>query len=131
MQLEATVPIKYRLKTGVEVTLKPGCPMDVPDQAATQLLKKVPDKVRPVHAKIIVEPATAPDGSPLSPIYWETGDGRILGPATPEFLARDGSTFWISTTFEGQIRWINADRLRSRRAFEEQAEIREVELIRF
>lgn len=64
------------------------------------------------------------------PIYWETGDGRIVGPAVPEFLGRDGSSFWISTTFEGQIRWINADRLRSRKAFEEQAEVREVELIR-
>ncbi len=63
-------------------------------------------------------------------IYWETGTGQILGPAIPEFLARDSNTFWISTTFEGQIRWINADRLRSRKAFEEQAEVQEVELIR-
>jgi len=63
----------------------------------------------------------APEGIQIEPaarnakaIYWETGTGRILGPAVPEFLARDGSTFWISTAFEGQIRWINADRLRSR-----------------
>jgi hypothetical protein len=65
------------------------------------------------------------------PIYWETGTGRILGPAVPEFLARDGETFWISTTFEGQILWINADQLRSRKAFEEQAEVIEVEPIQF
>lgn len=58
-------------------------------------------------------------------VYWETGTGRILGPAVPEFLARNGSTFWIVTTFEGQPRWINADWLRSRRAFENQPEVRE------
>lgn len=63
-------------------------------------------------------------------IYWETGDGSILGPAVPEFLARDGGAFWISTTFDGQIRWINADRLRSQKAFLNQREVREVELIR-
>ena len=63
-------------------------------------------------------------------IYWETGTGRILGPAVPEFLGRDGNTFWISTTFDGRIRWINADRLRSRQAFETQVILREVALIR-
>lgn len=52
-------------------------------------------------------------------IYWEAGDGRILGPVVPEFLGRDGKTFWIVITFEEQIRWINADRLRSRQAFEQ------------
>ena len=63
---------------------------------------------------IIIEPA-APNARP---IYWETADGRILGPAVPEFLARSGDTFWIVTTFEGQPRWVNSDRLRSRTAFE-------------
>lgn len=72
-----------------------------------------------------------PAPSTAKAIFWETGTGRILGPAVPEFLARDGNAFWISTTFDGQIRWINSDRLRSRKAFEEQAEVREVELIRF
>ncbi len=52
--------------------------------------------------------------------YWETGDGSILGPAMPEFLGRDGNSFWIVTTFRGQIRWINADRLRSKKAFDAQ-----------
>lgn len=73
-----------------------------------------------------VQPAV----SNAQPIYWETGTGHILGPAVPEFLARDGGSFWISTTFEGQIRWINTDRLRSRKAFLQQAEVREIELIR-
>jgi len=63
------------------------------------------------------------------PVYWETGTGQILGPAVPEFLMRVASSYWIVTTFGGQIQWINADRLRSRKAFEEQATVREVELI--
>ena len=75
---------------------------------------------------LVIEPA-APDARP---IYWEAADTRILGPAVPEFLARAGDTFWIVTTFEGQARWINADRLRSRKAFEQQPEVREVEPIR-
>lgn len=70
------------------------------------------------HPKTVIEPAHRPDGKPMNPIYWETGTRQILGPAVPEYLARDGETFGIVTTFEGQIRWINADRLRSRKAFE-------------
>lgn len=73
-----------------------------------------PAATRSPQDRAVIGPAV-PNGRPE---YWETGDGRILGPATPEFLARDGSTFWISTTFEVQIWWINADRLRSRKAFE-------------
>lgn len=76
--------------------------------------------------RVVIEPA-APNARP---IYWETGTGQILGPAVPEFLARDGRTFWISMTFEEQIRWINADRLRSRQAFEEQVQSTKVELVK-
>lgn len=84
----------------------------------------------PNHPKTVIEPAIRSDGRPLSPIFWETGTGQILGPAVPEYLGRDGNTFWIVTTFEGQIRWINADRLRSKRQFETQKPLREVDLIR-
>lgn len=63
-------------------------------------------------------------GANARPIYWESADGDILGPATPEFLAMVGSgpgaTFWIVTTHEGLPRWIRSDRLRSKRAFETQ-----------
>ena len=49
MQLEATAkPIRYRLKSGKEVILRPGIPTEVPDHAATQLLNKAAGKVRPV-----------------------------------------------------------------------------------
>jgi hypothetical protein len=80
---------------------------------------------------VVCEPALRPDGGPLTPIHWETGDGRILGPAVPEFFMRDGDSFWIVTTFEGQRWWINADQLRSRQAFETQAPIQEVDIVRF
>lgn len=86
----------------------------------------IPGGIAPPHAA----PAKNVETQPAAPIYWETGTGQILGPAILEFLARDGSIFWISTTFDGRIWWINADQLRSRKAFEEQAEVREVELIR-
>ena len=50
MQLEAIGSlIKYRLKTGEEVTLQPGVPMSYLP-SATQLLKKAPDKVRRVDS---------------------------------------------------------------------------------
>lgn len=88
-----------------------------------------PPAVHSQSGHFVAEPACKPDNTPLSPIYWETGTGRILGPAVPEFFARDGGSYWISTTFEGKIRWINADRLRSRKAFEQQPDTFEFEPI--
>lgn len=73
---------------------------------------------------------TQPAAPNAKAIYWETGNGRILGPAVPEFLGRDGNTFWVSVTFDDRIWWINADRLRSWKAFVNQREVREVEAIR-
>lgn len=90
---------------------------------------KTAGKIEKESSPPIIEPSMKPDGSPLSPIYWQTGDGRILGPATPEFLAKADDQFWIVTTFEGHIRWINADRLRSKNAFVNQRAVHEVELI--
>lgn len=77
-----------------------------------------------------VELTTKPDGSPLSGIYWEASNGLILGPAAPEFIAQDGSSFWISVTFEEAIWWINADRLRSKKAFAMQRRGQPVQLHR-
>lgn len=70
------------------------------------------------------------DGAPLSPIFWEAGDGRIVGPAVPEFFIRDSAAFWISATFQGQIWFVREDRLRSKKAVQQQQPLREVELIR-
>ena len=47
MQLEAIgKPLRYRLKDDQELTLRPGQPVDVPDGAAQQLLRKAPTRVR-------------------------------------------------------------------------------------
>lgn len=80
------------------------------------------------HVTVEPAPPTA------RPVYWEAADGRIIGPAVPELLARAGNgpsaSFWIVTTYEGQLHWINADRLRSQRQFERQVEVYEVEPVR-
>lgn len=106
-----------------------------PKQESLPKAKRTGDGDNTVAMTEPTAPAKNAEIQPSAPntktIYWQTGDGRILGPATSEFLARDGDTFWIVTTFDGQIRWINADQLRSKKAFEEQLELREVEPIRF
>jgi len=85
-----------------------------------------PSTSTPAIKSIEIQPA-APNAKP---IHWETGTGDILGPAKPEFLARDGNSFWIVTTFEGQLRWINADRLRSQSDFRHQASVSEIAIKR-
>ncbi len=84
---------------------------------------------------VIMEPARRPDGSPLRPVYWEQWGGLIAGPAQAEFLAQTGlglkeTDFWVVADFKGNIVWIRPDRLRSRRQFDEQRPLREVEWIR-
>jgi hypothetical protein len=55
-------------------------------------------------------------------VYWEAADGKVLGPAMPEFLARVGTgkreQFWIVVRYAGHARWVRSDRLRSKQAFE-------------
>lgn len=91
MQLEATgQPIRYRLKTGEEVTLRPGVPMELPDQAANQLLQKAPDKVRRVNPVPAIHSGDR--------IIWGT-DGTLYGPATVDFLHIDpDGTAWAFVT---------------------------------
>jgi hypothetical protein len=67
----------------------------------------------------VIEPALRPDGSPLSPIYWERATGDIAGPAQPEFFARMGQgtadqDFWIIVQYQGATVWVRSDRLRSK-----------------
>ena len=132
MELEVVNDLIARHSRG-QTFLAKGERFSTTDGEAQALLQRFPQFVRAVPTPaattiraIVYEPATKPDGSPLSAIYWESGDGRILGPATPEFLARSGDQFWIVTTFEGQARWINADRLRSKRQWAGQEPIVEV-----
>ena len=62
MQLEATgQPIRYRLKTGEEFTLRPGVPMELPDQAATNCCRRLRIKF---GVWIRYQPCTLATGSP-------------------------------------------------------------------
>lgn len=70
----------------------------------------------PASEAVTLEPA-APNARP---VFWEQADGRILGPAIPEFLAQVGDRFWVVVHFDGAPRWIRSDRLRSKQAFDQQ-----------
>jgi len=58
------------------------------------------------------------------PVYWERGDTSIVGPGTPEFLARVGqgpkASYWVIALYQGGPVWINSMILRSQQAFETQ-----------
>ena len=78
---------------------------------------------------IVIESAAA---NPR-PVYWERADLSIVGPGRPEFLAKVGeglrATYWVVAQFQGVPVWINSIMLRSKKAFEQQAEVRVVEPI--
>lgn len=132
MKIEALRPLHIRRAAG-DLHLRPGVPIDFPDDEAVKLLEKASGKVRAVpDAEVLVEPATKPDGSPLRPVYWERADGSIQGPATPEFFAKVGAgqedrNFWIIAAHHGEPVWIRSDKLRSKRQFETQTPVREIE----
>jgi len=70
---------------------------------------------------VTIEPAS----TNACPVYWERADGRIYGPALPEFLALVGlglksTDLWVVAIWDGCSIWIRSDRLRSRQAFESQ-----------
>ncbi|BFU93432.1 MAG: hypothetical protein NTNFB02_01540 [Nitrospira sp.] len=120
MKVEAVgTPFIYRWPGG-EVRLEPGQPVDLPPDRAAKLLARAGGRVRLVNVPdpIVMESAS----TTAKPIYWEQADGRIVGPATPEFLAMSGSgpatVFWVVATVNGQGYWIRADRLRSRAQYE-------------
>jgi hypothetical protein len=121
MQLETTKePIKYRLKTGEEITLRPGVPIELPDHAATQLLKKAADKVHLVDS--VIEPAAPQARS----VYWEKADTSIWGPATPLLVERSSQDYVLVVEYRGELISVNAKVLRSKEAFETQVEPRVV-----
>ena len=115
MWLIAELPVTVRTGRG-DVKLTPGIPQELPDAIGQRVLERAGEKVR-IHEpngkeETLIEPA-----SPTAkPIYWESVDGKILGPAKPEFLAKSGpdghEQFWIVVTFRKITRWISSDRLR-------------------
>lgn len=123
MLIEASSPLTVRLPSG-EIHLTPGQPVELPDEQAKRLLEKVPGKVRAVSSP---EPITIEPASPnAKPVYWERADGRIYGPARVTDLAKVGTgateQFWVIVEYQGQPSWLRSDRLRSKRAFEQQVE---------
>ena len=124
MLVETSQPLTVRRSSG-SLRLAPGVPVDLPDEEALKLIAKAHGRVRAIPTIIIEAAAANP-----KPVYWETVTGRILGPTLPEFLAQVGDQFWIVTTFEDHPRWIRSDRLRSHKAFLEQPQVLEVEVIR-
>ena len=116
MLIEVSVPLTVRIPSG-EVHLVPGQPVEFSEEEGLKLLAKAGSKVRLVAPS---EPVTIDPAHPNArPVYWERNSGEIVGPAKPEFLAKVGASFWIVTTFEGGMVWVNADQLRSRKAFEQ------------
>ena len=74
---------------------------------------------------IVIEPAAE---NP-KPVYWER-TGLIVGPGTPEFLAKVGdgltASYWILVQFDDRPIWINSIMLRSRRQFEQYVPLKPV-----
>ena len=138
-------PIRYRFRDGREVVFRPGKPVDVPEGDAQRILGRAPGKIRTAQPRedghiphggtepatgtkrpcayqadeVVIELAVRPDGSPLSPVYWQRATGEIVGPGQPEFFAKIGRgatdrDFWIIATYNGEPTWIRADVLRSK-----------------
>lgn len=119
---------------GTRQVYRPGDRLVLTADQATKVLAKWPDRLRPVDTEpVIVEPALKADGSPLTPVYWESATGQILGPAVPEFFGAVGvgeaTTFWIVTTYQGETRWIRSDLLRTKQAYDEQQPMTVIELV--
>ncbi len=125
MKIEALHPLHIRRASG-DLHLRPGCPVELPDEEAEKLLKKVPGKVRIVtEGGTTSEPAVTADGFPLKPVYWERGDGSIVGPGQPEFFARIGcgnreEDFWLVVLFDGETAWIRSDRMCTKLRYDQQ-----------
>lgn len=123
MLIEALAPLRLRLPER-DLALRPGEPVELPDNQARRLMEKAGGKVRQV-VRDAYGPLEMQAASPTArPIYWESTDGTWHGPVKPEYLGRSGlgdsERFWVTVTYQDSILWICADLLRSRQAFEAQ-----------
>lgn len=79
MLLEATgKPIKYCLRDGREIVLRPGAPVNLPEAPARKLLERAPGKVRAVRT----DPILAVE--PGSTVTW---DSPLFGRVTGQVMA--------------------------------------------
>lgn len=94
MQLEAiSKPLRYRLRTGEEILLRPGIPVELPDLAAQKLLAQAPDRVRLVPYAVEV-------GQTIqwcSPLF-----GNLKGAV----LLNEGDNLLVDHPTIGQPAWI-------------------------
>ncbi len=116
MLVEALEPMRVKSNGRVLFDLRPGKPMDLPEERELRLLAKAHGKVVVCSPDVVLEPAA----SNARPVYWEGVKGTILGPAVPEFFAKVGTRpserFWVVVIYQGSIRWVRDDRLRRGRS---------------
>lgn len=129
--IEALKPLLVHLRTG-SIQLTPGQPVDLPESDALRLLVKAKGKVRLVS---VLDAVTSEPAHPNArPVYFEREDGVIYGPARvldlAEASAGGARRHWVIVEFEGQWEWIVADRLRVKRAFDEQQKPKPFERIK-
>lgn len=130
MKIESLIPLKVKRPSG-DIVLTPGTPVEFTEEEGLKLLTKAKGKVRLVEPSgTVIQAAVRWDGSPLSPVYWERGDTSIVGPATPLLFEQVGSDCVVVVEYQGEWFSVNANALRSKRQFETQKPVREVELIR-
>src|SRR5690348_4704114 len=92
MKLEAIGKLFVYRWPGGEVRLEPGKPVELPPERAAKLLARASGRVHQVDAQelVLIQSATRPDSSPLTPVYWERSSGEIVGPAKVTDLAKTG-----------------------------------------
>jgi hypothetical protein len=94
MQIEAIErPIRYRLATGRELILRPGVPVEVPEQAARQLLQKAGGKVRAVF----------PPANVGNVVSWRS---PLFGSLQGAVLMIEGDAVLVDHPTIGQPAWI-------------------------
>ena len=65
-------------------------------------------------SKTVMEPAIQPDGSPLTPVWWESTDGTLHGPCPVTDVARSDGRFWLVVQNGEQMAWLHESLLRAR-----------------
>ena len=115
MWIESLKPIRVQFRLQ-EVRLEPGRPVELPEDCGRNLLHQAgnKDRIAQPPETVVIEPAAAN----ARPVYWEGSEGKLCGPATPEFLAKtdtgEEERFWVLVTFEGTIRLVWSEILRAK-----------------
>jgi hypothetical protein len=117
LTLEAIRPFTLRLHGRVQ-SVAQGQTLELDTKDAERLLQAAPDRVRHVTLVEATSPAQPIHG--VKPVYWESMDGSILGPAEVLSVTQDGGAFWLCLNYDRFLYWIRDGLLRSRQAFEAQ-----------